>query len=118
MTSAYQETTSPLPTQIAFGAAYPFFGRSVLLAYDYTWAVDWEGAHSLGVEWEVVYDFFLRSGYRTHLSDLRDASEDADLTGLTFGIGLRRIRAYNLDYAYASMGDLGGTHRFSFAWIF
>jgi hypothetical protein len=118
MTSAYVNTTDPLPTQIAVGAAYPVFGRRLLLSYDWTWSVDWESEHSLGVEWEVVYDFFLRGGYRTHLSDLRDTSEDADLAGLTFGIGLRRIRAYNLDYAYASMGDLGGTHRFSFAWIF
>jgi len=118
MASAYVETTDPLPTQIAVGAAYPTFGRRLLLSYDWSWSVDWESEHSFGVEWEVVYDFFLRGGYRTHLSDLRDTSEDADLAGLTFGIGFRRVRAYNLDYAYASMADLGGTHRFSFAWIF
>ncbi|MFH1681901.1 MAG: hypothetical protein ABIH26_14835, partial [Candidatus Eisenbacteria bacterium] len=62
--------------------------------------------------------FFLRAGYRTETGDLRDGDGGADLAGLTFGLGFGRVRGYRVDYAYASMGDLGGTHRFSFNWVF
>jgi len=71
-----------------------------------------------GVEWEAVRDFFLRGGYRSRFSDLRDRSDDPGIAGMTFGLGFRKVRAYAIDYAYASLADLGGTHRFSFSWDF
>ena len=118
MTSGYLNETDPLPTVASVGAAYPFFDRRILLSADWNWAVDWDSRIAFGAEWEAVNDFFLRGGYRTHHEDLKDDSAGGDLTGLTFGLGVRRVRAYRIDYAYASMGDLGGTHRFSLVWVF
>ncbi len=117
-TTAYAETTDPLPTEFAAGASYPFFTGRLLLAGDYNWSVDRDGSFNSGMEWQVVDDFFLRSGYRSRFSDLRSASEEPGLAGMTFGGGLRKIRSYAIDYAYASLGDLGGTHRFTFTWDF
>ena len=117
MSSAYLVGVDPLPTQVLFGTAWSF-GRDLLLAGDYSWSVDRDPLYSLGAEWEVVTDFYMRTGYRTGLSDVQTDGGNADLTGLTFGLGLRRFREYSVDYAYASMGDLGGTHRFSFGWVF
>ncbi|MFH1278728.1 MAG: PorV/PorQ family protein [Candidatus Eisenbacteria bacterium] len=116
--SGYLQEADPLPTRVAAAAAYPFFDRRLLVAGEWSWAVDWDNSLDVGVEWEGVTDFFLRAGYRSHFSEVRDRSEDGDLAGLTFGLGLRKIRGYRFDYAYASMADLGGTHRFSFSWVF
>jgi len=116
--SAYIEEADPLPTQMAIGGSYPLYGSALLLAADYHWTVDWGGAMDAGVEWEAVRDFFLRGGYRSRFSDLRDRSDDPGIAGMTFGLGFRKVRAYAIDYAYASLADLGGTHRFSFSWDF
>lgn len=118
MTSGYLNESDPLPTVVSAGTAYPFFDRRFLLSADWSWAVDWDSRFAVGAEWELVNDFFLRGGYRTHLDDLRDDSTGGDGTGASFGLGFRRVREYQIDYAYASMGDLGGTHRFSIAWVF
>ena len=68
--------------------------------------------------WQVVDDFFLRSGYRSRFSDLRDRSEEPGIAGMTFGVGFRKVRSYAIDYAYASLADLGGTHRITLTWDF
>jgi hypothetical protein len=117
MNAAYVSEVDPLPSEGALGVAYPVRER-LLLSGESVYSVDRGAQFHCGAEWEVVYDFFLRAGYRTEAGDLRDSSENADLAGLTFGLGLRRVRSYQVDYAYASMGDLGGTHRFSFTWSF
>lgn len=111
-TSAYVTVTDPLPVTIAGGASYDFFDR-FLLALDYGWSLDWDGTVDLGVEWEAVPDFFLRAGRQSRIADYQDFQDDAGLAGLTFGAGLRKIRSYQVDYGYASFGELGGTHRIS-----
>ena len=117
ISAAYVAVTDPMPAEVAVGAAYPFFDRRLLVASDYVWSIDRGNQFNVGGELELVYDFFLRAGYRTRLGDLRDG-EDAGLAGFSFGLGFRKIRAYQFDYAIASMGDLGGTHRLSFSWVF
>jgi hypothetical protein len=118
LVTAYEEKLDPFPTEVVVGMARPFFGRALLVSTEGAWSADEEIDFHLGGELEVVTDFFLRAGYRTESADLRDSDQRGDLAGLTFGLGFRRIRAYRLDYAYASMGDLGGTHRFTLAWVF
>jgi hypothetical protein len=117
-TSAYIEEVEPLPTQFALGGAYPLADGALLLAADYQWSVDWGSALNGGAEWQVVDDFFLRSGYRSRFSDLRDRSEEPGIAGMTFGVGFRKVRSYAIDYAYASLADLGGTHRITLTWDF
>jgi len=118
MSAAYVGEVDPLPTEIVFGLAHPFIDRKLLLAGESAWSVDRGTEWHVGAEWEPVTDFFVRSGYRTEGSDLRDGERASDLAGLAFGVGFGRVREYRIDYAYASMGDLGNTHRFTFAWIF
>lgn len=118
MNAGYIEEVDPLPARVAAGAAYPFFDRRLLLSGEWSWSVDWENSLDLGAEWEVVTDFFLRTGYRSHPAEVRDRSEDGDFAGLTFGVGFRKIRGYGFDYAFASLADLGSAHRFSFSWVF
>ncbi|RPJ43742.1 MAG: PorV/PorQ family protein, partial [Candidatus Latescibacterota bacterium] len=118
LASAYVEEVDPFPTEGVVGVARSFFGRALLASAEGVYSVDRETDFHLGAELEVVTDFFLRAGYRTEAGDLREGDSGADLAGLTFGLGFRRVRSYRVDYAYASMGDLGGTHRFSFSWIF
>ncbi len=117
-TTAYLEEVDPLPAQFALGGSYPLFGRALLLATDYHWSVDWGNEMNSGVEWEVVDDFFVRTGYRSQFSDLRDASDEPGIAGMTFGLGFRKVRFYQIDYAYASLADLGSTHRFTLIWAF
>ncbi len=61
-----------------------------------------------GVNLLSVYDktttFSLRAGYRTNAG--------GNSSGITAGLGLD-MTTYLVDYAYAPMGDLGNTHRFS-----
>ncbi|NNE09928.1 MAG: PorV/PorQ family protein [Gemmatimonadetes bacterium] len=111
-TSAYVAVTDPLPVTVSGGASYDFFDR-VLVAVDYGWSLDWEGTVDMGIEWEAVPDFFLRAGRQSRIADYQDFQNDAGLAGLTFGAGLRKIRSYQVDYGYASFGELGGTHRIS-----
>lgn len=117
-TSAYLEEVDPLPTQFVIGGSYPLFGDVLLVATDYHWTVDWGSALNSGAEWQVVDDFFLRGGYRSRFSDLRDRSDEPGIAGMTFGVGFRKVRSYAIDYAYASLADLGGTHRFTLSWDF
>ncbi len=111
-TSAYVAVTDPLPVTVSGGASYDFFDR-VLVAVDYGWSLDWEGTVDMGIEWEAVPDFFLRAGRQSRIADYQDFQNDAGLAGLTFGAGLRKVRSYQVDYGYASFGELGGTHRIS-----
>ncbi len=117
-TSAYFEIVDPMPTELSFGASRPFPGSGLLIGIDYNWSVDWEGTVDLGVEWTPVTDFFLRAGYNGRGAELRDSSEEAGIAGYTFGLGFRKVRAFAIDYAYASLADLGGTNRVSFTWEF
>ena len=72
------------------------------------------GAYAnIGVDITSVYDkdttFSLRAGYRTNAG--------AKSAGLAAGLGVD-MKTYNLEYAYAPMGDLGNTHRFSLTYKF
>jgi hypothetical protein len=115
--TAYEAEADPFPTEVAFGAARSFLTRTLLVSSDLVWSVDRGADLHLGSEYEIVTDFFFRGGYRTETSELRKAGSSGNLTGLTFGFGFRRLRSYRVDYAYASMGELGGTHRFSLSWV-
>lgn len=72
------------------------------------------GAYAnIGVDITSVYDkdtnFSLRAGYRTNAG--------AKSAGIAAGLGVD-MKTYNLEYAYAPMGDLGNTHRFSLTFKF
>ena len=72
------------------------------------------GAYAnIGVDITSVYDkdtnFSLRAGYRTNAGNKS--------AGLAAGLGVD-MKAYNIEYAYAPMGDLGNTHRFSLTFKF
>ena len=68
---------------------------------------------NIGVDITSVYDkdtnFSLRAGYRTNAGNKS--------AGLAAGLGVD-MKAYNIEYAYAPMGDLGNTHRFSLTFKF
>lgn len=72
------------------------------------------GAYAnIGVDITSVYDkdtnFSLRAGYRTNAGNKS--------AGLAAGLGVD-MKSYNIEYAYAPMGDLGNTHRFSLSFKF
>jgi len=85
-----------VPTNYRIGLAYK--NNNWLVLYEYEKADDFSQGH-LGFEYELNQYLTLRSGLR----------ED----DFTAGIGLKKDN-YQFDYAYCA-GDLGNTHRLSFA---
>jgi len=91
------------PLNLRLGAAYQLTPQLLL-------STGLDEATRLGAEYRLHPALILRGGIHRPL-------QDAQGTGLAFGIGVRR-RFILLDYAYTQAPDLGTTHRFSLGLAF
>ena len=100
----------PLPVLFRVGVGYPvrLGGKDRLrLALDAYHPSDNTESVSAGAEWSLRDALALRAGYQ-------NAFQQDSEVGLTFGAGFRGrldLYDYQLDYAWADHGRLGGTHR-------
>jgi hypothetical protein len=94
------------------------FTRRLLVAVDVEKPRDNDVGVNSGAEYQVVRDFFVRTGYRTLDARIGDDAANGDLAGLTFGIGIAGDRRYKVDYAFTSLADLGDVHRITLALTF
>jgi hypothetical protein len=93
----------PLPQQWRVGiSALELVGRRLNLSMDYGQERDLKGAFYAGSEFWLVPALALRAGY---------SGASTEGNGLRAGVGLR-IKDVGFDYAFASYGDLGITHRY------
>lgn len=111
----YAGAGDPLPLTIKAGGQYSVAiqkgrGQRMDLAFfsDASYLRDSGAALGAGAEFTSAYDkdhrFALRAGYKT--------AANGDASGVSGGIGLEAA-AYTVDYAFAPMGGLGTTHKFS-----
>jgi hypothetical protein len=111
----YDAKGDPLPLNLKVGGQYLLViqkGRTqrMDLAFfsDVNYLKDSGGYLNTGVDFLSAYDkdylFALRAGYKT--------AANGGASGVSGGIGLEAA-AYTVDYAFAPMGDLGSTHKFS-----
>jgi hypothetical protein len=112
----YGSEVNDLPLRVALGAAYRPAGGHALAA-EWTQSPRGAGAEfGVGGEFQALQGVFLRGGYTTQTALPGGSGFDA-ARGLTLGVGLRQS-SWSVDYAAVPMGELGGTHRFTFAWRF
>ncbi|MBI4057039.1 MAG: PorV/PorQ family protein, partial [Elusimicrobia bacterium] len=90
-----------LPTSVGAGAAFKAMGEALTLSLDLEKPVDSALSILGGSEYWIKDVFALRAGFRAP-SDLG--------SGLSLGLGVK-VGQVQLDYALASMGDFGYTHR-------
>lgn len=102
-----------LPTTFRVGVSYPLKineSNIITVAVDALHPNDNDESVSVGGEWQILNNFFLRGGYRDLF--LTDSE-----TGLVLGAGAKISFAenYNIrfDYAWADYGRLDQTHRFT-----
>ncbi len=111
----YINDSDPLPLNVKLGGQYAFSldnnsatKKDLTVFTDVNSMKDSGPGASIGVDLTSVYDkdtnFSIRVGYRT-----KAGPKSAGVAG---GIGID-MKKYLIDYAYAPMGDLGNTHRFS-----
>lgn len=109
-----------LPMNVKLGGQYTFnldknsATRKDLTAFTDVNHLRDSGAYAnIGLDLTSVYDkdttFSLRAGYRTNAG--------TRASGAAAGLGVD-MKAYSFEYAYAPMGDLGNTHRFSLTFKF
>jgi hypothetical protein len=99
----YLQQTDSYPTEWRAGISLlRMWNDRLTLSMDYGKARDHQGSIYGGAEYWFGRYLALRSGY---------AGNHAEGIGLRAGIGLK-IHSLSFDYAYASYGDLGMTHRY------
>ena len=115
----YINEADPLPRNLKLGGQYTInVNNNAATKKDVTFFLDVNSMKdsgpyaNIGVDLLTVYDrksnFSMRLGYRTN------AGKSSGVSG---GLGLD-MKTYLVDYAYAPMGNLGNTHRFSLTFKF
>jgi hypothetical protein len=108
----FEDQRNDLPLRLDFGAAYRFPGGHALTAQldDGPRGAGWQ--EGVGGEIQVLRGVFFRAGYASQSAAITGGSGFNEISGLTFGFGLKQPR-WSFDYAAAPMGELGNTQRFS-----
>ncbi|MBI4668914.1 MAG: hypothetical protein HY747_06985 [Elusimicrobia bacterium] len=88
-----------LPRTLKTGAAYTSDRLTLSAGFDKQMIKE-ESFVSLGSEFGLTKNIFIRAGYRSQ-----------KFGGFSGGVGLKFLKAFSLDCAYASYGDLGGAYR-------
>lgn len=109
----YDVASVPLPMKFKIGTSiYPF--PSLLCTFDFVWPKNDSSYINIGSELTLKtsenFSFSLRGGFSSLMSR-------NDVGGFTFGFGTF-IRFLSIDYAFASMGDLGNNHLISISFDF
>ncbi len=120
----YHRDQFALPINFRLGAiveAYRNEQNTVLLSFEGSHPNDNVEQVAVGVEYNLLGNFALRTGYRTNV-ELEDLDKvDEPFEGFSFGAGanfrVSRVRA-QLDYAYSDLGFLDNAQRFSLIFKF
>lgn len=95
--------STPFPSAIKTGLAYPLFGKNMTLALDAVLPTDGDLFFNLGGEYKLWDILGFRLGFK--------GDQDTD-SGLTYGLQFGTERLH-LDYAFVPMGNFGDSHRVS-----
>jgi hypothetical protein len=110
------EQAFSLPINVRFGVGYKPL-PNITVASDYTQPIETAGQWSVGGEYGYRDTLFVRMGYRYQgaidYNQTYSGYGPAVASGLNMGLGLKALKSYTIDYAYAPYGFLGTTHRFS-----
>lgn len=109
----FQDQRNDLPLRLALGAAYKFTGGHAAAAELVNGPRGAGTDASFGGEFQVVKNLYMRGGYTTQTEIAGGTGFDV-ARGLTLGLGFRNEK-WSLDYAVLPSGELGRSHRFSFA---
>lgn len=117
----YGTTREPLPLDLKVGATLtPEHFPAVLvvnlhrLSDGYDSFSDRFKAFSVGAEFTVSPNFFLRAGYDNQRRQELKVGQSSGLSGFSAGAGIA-TGFYTIDYAYGSLGPIGALHRISIA---
>lgn len=105
----FAERSDPLPTRLRAGASYSMPSRPVTVAGDLVVPFQRSPFACFGAEALIRQRIGLRAGYRG------GAGGAGGLAGLTAGLGVI-VREFDVDYAFASYGVLGGAHHVSLSY--
>ena len=110
------EQAFSLPINVRLGVGYKPFSN-ITVSADYVQPIETAGQLSFGGEYGYRDTLFVRMGYRYQgaidYNQTYAGYGPAVASGLNLGLGLRALKNYTMDYAYAPYGFLGTTHRFS-----
>jgi hypothetical protein len=77
--------------------------HSILFSIDTERPRDYYEQAKIGLEYTLLDMFSFRAGYIT----------PTDVQGINFGVGLKSIAGFNVDYSYSDYGVFDGVNRFS-----
>ncbi len=100
------------PISFRMGVAYWLFNRVMTLAADYYQPIDNLARLSAGCEYWYRNALAMRVGYRYQSKIDLNEYKTGGLEGFSLGAGFR-FQPVQVDYAYATLGFLGPTHRIS-----
>jgi hypothetical protein len=115
---AFVDRRESLPTSYRFGiskrlAHLPFLYSLNLIKFqhdesDLFWGLYW----TMGGEFTISKNVFLRGGYHSRGSEEKIASGSSRFAGVSLGLGIR-LKKYKIDYGYASYGSIGAINNFT-----
>ena len=97
-----------MPVILSGGIAYRLAGGNMAFSTDLRKPLDDSPSIGFGIGIKTLKLLSLRAGYRYEIG----GNDLGALSGLRIGLGFG-IENYQIDYAFASYGELGPTHRFS-----
>ncbi len=110
----FSQENLPLPTEgragLGWNSSLPGLG-GLGLASDLIVQGDGTSGLAAGMEWSPVKSLAARAGYNS----ITAADTLDGMSGLSFGFGMK-LASLSFDYAYAPMGTLGATQRFTLTW--
>ena len=104
----FSETEFQLPTVLKAGGAYRAVGGNLIFSVDVQRPSDDSPSIGFGIGFRTLKVLSLRAGYRYEFG----GNDLGAISGLRLGLGLS-VEEYQIDYAFATYGDLGSTHRMS-----
>lgn len=104
----FAESEFDLPRVFKAGVAYRSVGGNIALAADLGKPSDDSASVGIGIGLRTLRVLTLRAGYRYKLG----GNDLGAISGLRIGLGIS-LEGYQLDYAFASYGELGPTHKLS-----
>lgn len=114
-TSAFVDTTDPLPTNVSLGVNYRLAGLPLIACVQGDWFNDMGFSGGAGFEIIQLKPLFLRVGYRYRPRLSGELAEDDMLNGFSGGFGVKYNGIY-ADYSFQHFGTLGFTHKFAVAY--
>lgn len=111
--SAFAGEKDALPTQIRAGCAHRLAHMPLMVIADFVLPNDNDPHFSVGGEFAIGENVYLRPGYSSLLKD----SGDSGRNGISAGAGFV-WQEFRIDYAFSSFEELGDIHRVSLSGTF